>query len=408
VTSVFRYLIRSTVPIILVILVFLPARAALSQDAEPAFSDAEIDQMLAPIALYPDVLLSQILMAATYPLEVVQAARWRQANPGLEGEAALAAVETENWDPSVKALVAFPRVLERMDEDLEWTQRLGEAFLFQEEAVMVRVQELRRRAWDAGALESPAQARVVRSENIIIIEPASENLIYVPYYDTRRIYGGWWWPSHPPRYWGTPRGVQLGVGFVWGSGVRVPSGWFFSTVHWPRQQVIIVPRYRPYQPHYGSPHEYYDGFRDARAWRHDMQHRRGLVYRHGHWRPPAQPPRIGTPREPGVPQRPSILRGGSERYTGPQAHQYRHSDPIHDSSDRQVPINPQAGERFRRPPSQQEPARGFQRPDSRPPASQQRRDSSSRRADPPRGQSSPGGSSRGGDGAPRQRDSILR
>jgi hypothetical protein len=404
--SGFRFLLRSTALIVISFLLLSPVRAA---ESEPAFSHAEIDQMLAPIALYPDVLLSQILMAATYPLEVVQAARWRQANPDLDAEAALAAAEAEDWDPSVKALVAFPRVLEHMDEDLDWTQRLGEAFLFQEEVVMARVQELRRRAWDAGALASPEQARVVRSDNIIIIEPPSETLIYVPYYDPRRVYGSWWWSSHPPYYWGPPRGLQLGVGFVWSSGVRVPSGWIFSTVHWPRQQVIIVPRYRPYQRHFGPPQLHYDGFRDARAWRHDMRHRRGLVYRHGHWRPPAQPPRIGGPREPAAPQRPSILRG-TERYTGPNAHQFRHSDPVLDSSDRQVPINPRAGERFRRPPVQQEPPRQWRRPDdARPPTSQPRRESGPRRSDPPRESSRGGGSSRGDSGsAPRQRDSILR
>jgi hypothetical protein len=400
-----KYLVRYTALVVIAFLLLTPARAQQSDD--PAFSDAEIDQMLAPIALYPDVLLSQILMASTYPLEVVQAARWRKANPDLDAEDALAAVEDEDWDPSVKALVAFPRVLERMDEDLDWTQTMGEAFLFQEETVMARVQELRRRAWDAGALESPEQVRVVRSENIIIIEPPSETLIYVPYYDPRRVYGGWWWSSHPPHYWGPPRGVQLGVGFVWGSGVRVPSGWLFSTVHWPRQQVIIVPRYQPYRRDFGPPHVYYDGFRDARVWRHDMRHRRGLVYRHGQWRPPARPPATGKPREPAVPQRPSILRG-SERYTGPNAHQYRHSDPVLDSSDRDVPINPRAGERFRQAP--QEPSRELRRPESRPPASQPRREPGTRRSDSPsRGDSSPGRPSQGdGGGAPRQRDSILR
>lgn len=388
--SAFRSLVRSTALILIVFFLSGPARA---QQSDPAFSDAEIDQMLAPIALYPDVLLSQILMAATYPLEVVQAARWRKQNSALDAEDALAAVEDEDWDPSVKALVAFPRVLERMDDDLDWTQRLGEAFLFQEETVMARVQELRRRAWDAGALQNQEQARVVRSENIIIIEPPSETLVYVPYYDPRLVYGRWWWSSHPPYYWDAPRGLQLGVGFVWGSGVRVPSGWLFSTVNWPRQQVIIVPAYRPYRRDFGPPHRHYDSFIDARVWRHDMRHRRGLVYRHGQWRPQArppqvQPPAVGTPsRPPAVPQRPSILR----------------------DSDRQVPSNPRGGERFRQAPP--EPSRELRRPESRPPASPPRRELGTPRRDPPpRRDSSPGRPAQGDGGAPRQRDSgsILR
>jgi hypothetical protein len=199
--------------------------------------------------------------------------------------------------------------------------------------------------------------------------------------------------------------------------VRVPSSWFFSTVHWPRRQVIIVPQYRPYQPHFRAPRDYYDGFRDAPAWRHDMRHRRGLVYRHEqHRRHPARPPQIGTPRPPAVPQRPSILRdtpGGSERRTGPQAHQFGHSNPRLDSSDRQVPINPRAGERFGSPRAGDRARDAERRPyDVRPPAAPSRRDardSDSRRSDAPRA-TSRGESSRGSGAAPRQqqRDSVLR
>ena len=107
---------------------------------------AELDQMLAPIALYPDALLSQVLMAATYPIEVVEAARWSRANPGLQGDDAVRAVQNEDWDPSVKSLVAFPQILQRMDEKLEWTRSLGDAFLAQEPQMMDQVQQLRQRA----------------------------------------------------------------------------------------------------------------------------------------------------------------------------------------------------------------------------------------------------------------------
>src|SRR5688572_16533008 len=139
----------------------LPAQAALAQaqpaqerpaQDRPTFRQEQLDQMLAPIALHPDPLLSQILMAATYPLEVVQAARWSRANPNLKGEAAVKAVESRDWDPSVKSLVAFPEVLAMMDEHLEWTERLGEAFLAQQAQVMDTIQGLRQRADAAGNL----------------------------------------------------------------------------------------------------------------------------------------------------------------------------------------------------------------------------------------------------------------
>src|SRR3989304_891274 len=121
--------LKSVVAGLLAVLLTLPAAVAQNR---PAFSPQELDQMLAPVALYPDPLLSQILMAATYPLEVVQAARWSRANPHLKGQDAVRAVEPMDWDPSVKSLVAFPQILHRMDEQLEWTRRLGEAFLDQE------------------------------------------------------------------------------------------------------------------------------------------------------------------------------------------------------------------------------------------------------------------------------------
>jgi len=125
---------------ILVSILIVSAAFVAAEEKEAAFSQAELDQMLAPVALYPDTLLSQILMASTYPLEVVEASRWSRQNPGLEGARAVDAVADKDWDPSVKALVAFPQVLELMNKDLEWTRRLGEAFLIQEAQVMDTIQ----------------------------------------------------------------------------------------------------------------------------------------------------------------------------------------------------------------------------------------------------------------------------
>src|SRR6056297_3637608 len=127
-----------------------PIVARPASTAEAGFSEAELDQLLAPIALYPDALLSQVLIAATYPLEIVSAARWSRDNPDLDGENAVAAVADRDWDPSVKALVAFPDLLARLDQDLEWTRNLGDAVLLQEQDVMDSIQFLRARAGRAG------------------------------------------------------------------------------------------------------------------------------------------------------------------------------------------------------------------------------------------------------------------
>src|ERR1700741_4447245 len=136
-----------------ILALLISATTAFAQERVP-FRQEELDQMLAPVALYPDSLLSQVLMASTYPLEVVQAARWSRANAGLRGQDAARAVEPMSWDPSVKSLAAFPQILTMMDEKLEWTERLGEAFLAQPEDVMESVQGLRRRADAARNLQS--------------------------------------------------------------------------------------------------------------------------------------------------------------------------------------------------------------------------------------------------------------
>src|SRR5665213_739470 len=131
-----------------------PTQATQAAQATPQYTQADLDQMLAPIALYPDELLAQILMAATYPLEVVQAARWSRSYPDLHGDEAVARADDEDWDPSVKALVAFPEVLALMDQKLDWTQRLGEAFLGEQSLAMDTVQRLRHAAYDKGNLRT--------------------------------------------------------------------------------------------------------------------------------------------------------------------------------------------------------------------------------------------------------------
>jgi len=175
----------------------------------PAFVQQELDQMLAPIALYPDALLSQILMAATYPAEVVEAARWSRRNPGLNGDRAVRAVERMDWDPSVKSLVAFPQILMLMDEKLDWTERLGDAFYAQQADVMDSVQYLRQKAYVAGNLGSTEQLRVDRQGQAIVIELANPELIYVPYFNPTVVYGTWWWPAYQPIHWASWPGYYV-------------------------------------------------------------------------------------------------------------------------------------------------------------------------------------------------------
>jgi hypothetical protein len=206
------------------LLLSLPAPAA-----EP-YSQAELEQMLAPVALYPDALLSQVLMASTYPLDVVEAARWSRAHAGLQGDEAVAQVAAEDWDPSVKSLVAFPTLLQRMDEQLERTRRLGDAFLEQEAQVMQAVQRLRQRAQAAGQLPPDERLRVVADGDTIVIEQADPRVVYVPYYDPWVVYGGWGWPAYPPYAWSPWSPFVVGV----------TAGFFFGAIDWHHHHVKVA------------------------------------------------------------------------------------------------------------------------------------------------------------------------
>lgn len=242
------------------------------------FSEAELDQMLAPIALYPDTVLSHVLIASTYPLEVVQADRWARNNSDLEAEAAVAAVENQNWDPSVKALVAFPQILERMSDDLAWTQRLGNAFLDDEARVMDTIQNLRNKAYASGSLDRLEHVHVQREKEVITIEPAAERVVYVPIYDTRVVYGNWWWNDYPPVYWHYPRHVTFVGGFYWGPRIYVGPSFYFSSFHWHKRHVVYVDHRRyHHRPHFYSGRSIVN-YSGARHWRHNPTHRRGVAY----------------------------------------------------------------------------------------------------------------------------------
>jgi DNA segregation ATPase FtsK/SpoIIIE-like protein len=213
-----------------------------------AYTQEQLDQMLAPVALYPDSLLAQVLMAATYPLEVVQAQRFVEARPGLQGDGLSRAVAPMPWDPSVKALVQFPAVLAMMNDRLDWMQQLGQAFLSQQATVMDTVQQLRERAQLAGSLQSSPQQRVLAEEGAIVIEPVDPQVVYVPYYNPVVVYGNWWWPSHPPVVWTPPPryrpphyspGVTASISF--GSGIGVLRASFGDArPDWRQRQVMVT------------------------------------------------------------------------------------------------------------------------------------------------------------------------
>ncbi|HFB65992.1 MAG TPA: DUF3300 domain-containing protein [Aeromonadales bacterium] len=244
---------------------------------ELQFSDAEIDQMLAPIALYPDSVLSQVLVAATYPVEIIQANRWVIKHPDLDANEAMEAVKNKDWDASVKALVPFPRILAKMSEDLEWTQNLGDAFLQDEKVVLDRIQSLREQAYTAGTLKDVENLKVVKEEKTIIIEPAQAEVVYVPYYDPRIVYGSWRWANYPPYYWDYPYSGYYSPynRFYWGPGIHLSFGFGFG-FNWYSNSLVYVDNYYPYR-YYNSRQVVRSHY--ARRWQHNPYHRRGAVYR---------------------------------------------------------------------------------------------------------------------------------
>lgn len=207
------------------------------------FSNAELDQMFASIALYPDPLLAQVLMASTYPGDVADAAKWSKANPDAKGESAVSQVASQPWDPSVQSLAAFPEVLASLGQDAAWVQRMGDAFLAQPDAVMDSVQRLRHEADQSGNLKSneyqqvstePTTNPAYSTDTTIIIEPSDPEVIYVPSYDPTVVYAGYGWGGYPPYYYPAPYyypGAALATGIMWGAGMAM-AGAIWGDVNW--------------------------------------------------------------------------------------------------------------------------------------------------------------------------------
>jgi hypothetical protein len=267
------------------------AEPAPAAPAEQVFSVEELDQMLAPLALYPDALLAQVLMAATYPGDVADAAAWSKANPKAQGDDAVRQVAAQPWDPSVQSLVAFPAVLATLGQDPAWVQRVGDAFLAKPDAVMDSVQRLRRQAKEAGNLSSNDKQKVSEqpastatssssssssSTQTIIIESADPQVIYVPSYNPTVVYGTWPYPTYPPVYYPPPPGYYLGsavaagIGFAVGVAV-IDSIW--GDCNWGNGDIDIdVNRYNTINDNRQLNVQ-------NKTWKHDPAHRDGVPYR---------------------------------------------------------------------------------------------------------------------------------
>jgi hypothetical protein len=289
-TMALRRLALCAAPLVLMWgLAVAPARAQDATAATPAqtqmpaeqqLPEGQIEQLLAPIALYPDPLLTQVLMASTYPLEVVEAARWSHDNSTVSGQALQDAMQTQPWDPSVKALTAVPQTLQMMSDKLNWTQQLGDAFLAQQQDVLAAVQKLRAEAQAAGNLQSTPQQVVtvapapvdVAASNVpppIVIEPVNPDVYYVPVYNPAVAYGAWSYPDYPPFYWSPPGFVASNV-VSFAAGVAVASAIWGGCDWWQHNVIINVNRFNVFN---------HSNINFANnTWIHNPEHRHGVPY----------------------------------------------------------------------------------------------------------------------------------
>ena len=271
-------MVRFSRLIMIALLWSVPLGAMAQQPAtaptQPLLKPAELDQLLAPIALHPDPLLSEVLIASTYPLEIVQADRWAKSNEALKGDALTAALGKQSWDDSVKSLVQVPDVLSMMSEQLDWTQKLGDAVLAQQADVMDAVQRLRARARANGKLESTKEQTVtVKTEDqkqYVVIAPTSPSEIYVPYYEPAVVYGDWPYPDYAPYYFPPPPGYLAGgvlaTGVAFAAGVAVRHA-FWGNCDWGRGNINVVAN------------RSVDIANINRArWEHNADHRQGVRY----------------------------------------------------------------------------------------------------------------------------------
>jgi len=257
----------------------------------------QLDSLIAPIALYPDPILAQVLAASTYPLEIVQAQRWMKTNSKLTGENLTKAAAKQPWDPSVQALVAFPDVLKLLDANIKWTEDLGNAFLDQQSDVMDAAQRMRKKAKDGGKLQSSkeqnVEVKVVESKTIIEIQPSNPQVIYVPSYDPVVVYGAAPVYAYPPVAYpygavAATAAISFGVGVAMGAfwGGCCGGGGYGWGAHWGGNNTINInnnfnSRYGYNNINTGNRNQVNGGARGNGTWQHNPEHRRSVPYGSG-------------------------------------------------------------------------------------------------------------------------------
>lgn len=259
-------------------LLTITEKKANAQNNYSTTTEGELAQLLAPIALYPDTLLSHILIASTYPIEVVEAYRWLEQNNQLDNNQLFEQTENKNWDASIKALLPFPTVLKRLNDELTWSRTIGDAFLEDESQVLAVIQQLRQQADEAGNLAQMDNMEVNYEHDNIIIQPVKREVVYVPYYDSRSIYGHWYWNNYPPVYWANTR-VRMGYRhyspFYWQPGIHISFNYFFGAFHWNQRQLVVI---NHHNSHRFTHRKRIISSHGSQRWHHKPQHRRGVAY----------------------------------------------------------------------------------------------------------------------------------
>ncbi|HET7085580.1 MAG TPA: DUF3300 domain-containing protein [Rhizomicrobium sp.] len=227
-----------------------------------------MEALAAPIALYPDQLLAKVMIASTYPMEVVEAARWRQQNKGLSGAALESALAGQTWDDSVKELTYTPEVLDMMDKQIAWAQKLGDAVLTDQAGMLKAVQRLRAKAQANGKLTDTPQQKVVTENQTIIIQPAEPEKVYVPYYDSSSIYGPWDY-GYPAYYWPPPYGYGYGAGLGFVTGAIIGAAFWNNNCNWGGGN-LQVNNFNNFNN--------INNIRGGQNWQHNANHRRGAAY----------------------------------------------------------------------------------------------------------------------------------
>jgi len=280
-----RFFTHALLWLVVVVMALPPEVFAQDTGGAPSqeFSKEQLEQILAPIALYPDEVIAQILMASTYPIEIVQADRWLAQNKNLKGDDLANALEKQTWDPSVKSLANFPQVLSMMSEKLDWTQKLGDAVLGQQKQVMETIQVLRRKAKDAGNLNTTPEQKVVVEQETIIIQPTNPEVVYVPTYNPTVVYGAWPYPAYPPYSYYPPGYVPGAALFSFGVGLAIGAAWGYAWggCNWGGGDINIDSnRNRNVNRNNNRERVQQRDRQGGRGnWNHDASHRKGAAYR---------------------------------------------------------------------------------------------------------------------------------